>query len=293
MSRPQSPTPLGQAPGSASRIDCQPLNWIGYWWPPSSITQEIGGSNSALSTANLRMGGVCLMVRGSRLTGCRYRRPRVDKAQSDDKWDRGYERHCGMCNRNTQRWPCNSTGCPMQTPRVDAVVNAEKATEDCIDDLVKLARDLEIELSARSHVAPTACTCDLREGLHAPSCPGYARDVGIAFDAKRYYTDFRNGMYGEGWQTDEATNHEHAEALWRRQSARRSTSLASGGRHGHPNGEQMNVLGRRMTTAATRRPVNPKAALRSPTTAPWTSAALRSASAVAVRSRRSNEAFAR
>lgn len=38
--------------------------------------------------------------------------------------------------------------------------------------------DQAVRALAVFHGAATDCTCDLREGLHAPSCPGYARDAG-------------------------------------------------------------------------------------------------------------------
>lgn len=35
----------------------------------------------------------------------------------------------------------------------------------------------------------------------------------ITFDAERYYKEYRNGAYGEGWQRDETTSHEHVDSL--------------------------------------------------------------------------------
>lgn len=36
---------------------------------------------------------------------------------------------------------------------------------------------------------------------------------GTKFDAARYYKEYRDGLYGDGWQRDETTSHEHVDSL--------------------------------------------------------------------------------
>lgn len=49
--------------------------------------------------------------------------------------------------------------------------------------------------------------------LEALSTRSATERRGVTFDAERYYREYRDGLYGVGWQRDETTSHEHVDSL--------------------------------------------------------------------------------